>query len=93
MNDNDFKLIENFERTRRDSITNKEDILDLIWCTTNSFLNIENLKTNKDLTTDHYSMIFTYNKFLTDILKDPIPIKLYHKANWDLLNENLANKF
>ena len=88
----DLHLVDNDQPTHFNEKQKKEYLLDLIWSTPGAYFNINSLNINKDLSSDHYALLFNYNTTLSELLKDPIKVKLYHKANWKNINNSLTHK-
>ena len=85
-------MVQNNNHTKYDSFRDKMDTIDYIIISPTLIANISGVNSELDIPSDHCIM--------TAILKSEkirsedrnISLKLYHKANWSKINENIKNK-
>ena len=77
----DLFITGNSKPTHRDSRTNSSDIIDYKVSSQPIFKKIQNLTLNKDLSSDHFAILFYFSTNFNKSVLPPIKVKLYHKAD------------
>ena len=78
--------------TYTNDVTGKQDIKDLMYSSPQLYQRFETFAVKDDLGSDHNLII---SQFKTEKLthpEQPRTVKLYHKANWDNINDNITKR-
>ena len=72
--------------------TGKEDVKDLIFSSPQMFLTFREFWVDEDLGSDHNTIIATFSHKGIIYTSPPKEIYLYHKADWQKINNNIENE-
>ena len=85
-------VVQNNNHTRYDSVRDKMDTIDYIIISPTLIANISGANSELDIPSDHCTMTVTLKSEKIRSEDRNISLKLYHKANWSKINENIKNK-
>ena len=85
-------VVQNNNHTRYDSFRDKMDTIDYIIISPTLMANISGVNSELDIPSDHCTMTVTLKSEKIRSEDRNISLKLYHKANWSKINENIKNK-
>ena len=85
-------VVQNNNHTKYDSFRDKMDTIDYIIISPTLIANISGVNSELDIPSDHCTMTVTLKSEKIRSEDRNISLKLYHKANWSKINENIKNK-
>ena len=85
-------VVQNNNHTKYDSFRDKMDTIDYIIFSPTLIANISRVNSELDIPSDHCTMTATLKSEKIRSEDRNISLKLYHKANWSKINENIKNK-
>ena len=85
-------VVQNNNHTRYDSFRGKMDTIDYIIISPTLMANISGVNSELDIPSDHCTITVTLKSEKIRSEDRNISLKLYHKANWSKINENIKNK-
>ena len=85
-------VVQNNNHTKYDSFRDKMDTIDYIIISPTLIANISGVNSELDIPSDHCTMTATLKSEKIRSEDRNISLKLYHKANWSKINENIKNK-
>ena len=88
----DLFIADNSISTHRDNRTNSSDIIDYIISSPAIFNKIQNLTLNNNLSSDHSAILFDFLTNFNKCILPPIKVKLFRKADWELINSPVSNQ-
>ena len=89
-NKHNYTKLNDNQPTYTNDLSGKQDVKDLIFCSPELFKSFKEFWVDEDLGSDHNIIIANFTHDRKEYHIPPKQIKLYHKANWDEINNKLT---